>query len=336
MNTEQKLRTCFNGMVIHKNLKNTGFFSSLSLPSFTRDWILQRFEDSEGNFDPAKVTEFTNRVIPKRKDWTAIKSRLIKDFEPVRMLTKISVSIDVRTGKVSFSLPELGVSDKETIIEDRDWNRFKNEIINANGCEVWGMIELLYKEPEGKHLGQIRLSEFQNFCPYEINPEYYKDARSQFTTSEWIDILLGAVDYNASGYPDEESKLSMLSRLLPFAEERLNLVELAPKGTGKSYLFGKVSRYGWLSSGGTMSRAKMFYDINRRAEGIVSGYDFITLDEVQTISFGSGSQKDIDEMRAALKGYLEQGTFTVGNYAGKATAGLILSGNISHELLESE
>ena len=113
-------------------------------------------------------------------------------------------------------------------------------------------------------------------------------------------------------------------------EKRLNLIELAPKGTGKSYLFGRVSRYGWLSSGGVMSRAKMFYDISKRTEGLVSGNDFITLDEVQTISFS-----DVDEMRAALKGYLESGVFTVGNYEGTASSGVILCGNISKEIVFS-
>lgn len=92
----------------------------------------------------------------------------------------------------------------------------------------------------------------------------------------------------------------MITRLLPFVEKRLNLIELAPKGTGKSYLFGSVSRYGWLSSGGTMSRAKMFYDVARRTEGLVFGHDYVALDEVQTINF-----TDIDEMRGALKGYME-------------------------------
>lgn len=143
--------------------------------------------------------------------------------------------------------------------------------------------------------------------------------------------MLGAVDYNADGYKNEEERLTMLTRLLPFVEKRLNLIELAPKGTGKSYLFGRVSRYGWLSSGGVMSRAKMFYDISKRTEGLVSGHDFITLDEVQTISF-----TDIDEMRAALKGYLESGVFTVGNYEGTASSGVILCGNISKETMDSD
>ena len=89
-------------------------------------------------------------------------------------------------------------------------------------------------------------------------------------------------------------KTSGLTRLLPFVEKRLNLIELAPKGTGKSYLFGNVSRYGWLSSGGIMSRAKMFYDQTKKREGLIAGSDYVTLDEVQTIKF-----TDTDEMRAS-------------------------------------
>ena len=177
--------------------------------------------------------------------------------------------------------------------------------------------------------GKIKLLSFRNFCPYDIDVEQYKEARKEFTTEEWINVILGAVDYNAEGYKTEEEKLTMLTRLLPFIEKRLNLIELAPKGTGKSYLFGNVSRYGWLSSGGIMSRAKMFYDQSKRREGLLAG--FVTLDEVQTISF-----TDTDEMRAALKGYLEQGTFTVGDYKGVAEAGVVLCGNIRKEIMDAD
>ena len=328
-----KLRKYFDQMVVYKDLKNTNFFSALSLPAFTRDWMLRKFEDENGKFDSEEVAEFVHRFIPKKDDWISIKSRIVKDNERVRMLAKISVEINIRTGEVSFSLPDFGLSYKETIIEDDVWESCKNELVS--GREVWGMIELAYRLPNDfvtpKIPGRIRLTSFRSFCPYVINLDYYKDIRSNFETSEWIDLLLGAVDYNADGYKSEEEKLTMLTRLLPFVEKRLNLIELAPKGTGKSYLFGRVSRYGWLSSGGVMSRAKMFYDISKRTEGLVSGHDFITLDEVQTISF-----TDVDEMRAALKGYLESGVFTVGNYEGTASAGVILCGNISKEIMDND
>lgn len=80
-----------------------------------------------------------------------------------------------------------------------------------------------------------------------------------------------------------------------------------------------------------MSRAKMFYDQAKHREGLIAGSDFVTLDEVQTISF-----TDKDEMRAALKGYLEQGNFTVGDYKGTADAGVILCGNIRKEIMDAD
>lgn len=320
-------------MVVYKDLKTSNFFSALSLPSFMRDWLLRRFENEAGVFNEDELFSFVREFIPRKEDWTAIKNRIIKENERVKFLAKISVDIDIRTGEVSFALPDFGLTAKQTIIEDFVWDSCKQELVK--GRETWGMLELGYRPPDDsvtpKLPGKIRLVSFKNFCPYSIELDYYKDVRSEFTTAEWIDVLLGAVDYNASGYKSEEEKLTMLTRLLPFMEKRLNLIELAPKGTGKSYLFGRVSRFGWLSSGGVMSRAKMFYDISKRTEGLVSGNDFITLDEVQTISF-----TDVDEMRAALKGYLESGIYTVGNYEGVADAGVILCGNIAKEVMDSD
>ena len=328
-----KLRDYFDDMVVYKDLKNNNVFSSLGLPSLTRDWLLKRFEDEEGNFDIDELSDFVRRFIPRRSDWNAIKSRIVKDHERVKMLTKLSIEVDVRQGEVSFALPDLGLSAKETIIEDSVWQDVKDELVS--GQEVWGMIELGYRDPDDsvrpRLPGKIRLLRFQNFCPYTINLDFYKDVRDRFTIGEWLDVLLGAIDYNAAGYRTEEEKLTMLTRLLPFVEKRLNLIELAPKGTGKSYLFGRVSRYGWLSSGGIMSRAKLFYDISRGTEGLMSTYDFVTLDEVQTISF-----TDVDEMRAALKGYLESGEYTVGNHKGIAWAGMVLCGNISKTVMDND
>lgn len=338
----EKLRTCFDEMVVYKYLKKSNFFSALSLPSFMRDWLLKKFEDEDGHFDSDELVRFVRTYLPRKDDWTSIKNRVIIEHERVKFLAKVSIDIDIKTGDVSFALPDFGLSSKDTIIEDVVWQTCKDDLVR--GRETWGMVEIGYRPPDdydlefqknrakGANKGKIKLTAFKTFCPYTIDIDYYKYARREFSTSEWIDVLLGAVDYNASGYlSDEEKKLTMLTRLLPFVEKRLNLIELAPKGTGKSYLFGRVSRYGWLSSGGIMSRAKMFYDQNKRTVGLVSGNDFITLDEVQTISF-----TDVDEMRAALKGYLESGIFTVGNYEGTADAGVILCGNIRKETMDAD
>ncbi len=324
-----KLRECFDEMVVYKDLKKSNFFSSLSLPSFLRDWLLKQFEDERGNFNIDEISKFIHQYLPKKDEWISIKNRIIVENERVKFLTKISVDINIKTQEITFSLPEFNLTNKETIIEPDVWYSCKDELVK--GKDIWGVVELGYRFPDddSKSQGRIKLINFTSFCPYTIDIEYFKDARSEFTIKQWIDIILGAIDYNADGYTDEHQKLTMISRLLPFVEKRLNLIELAPKGTGKSYLFGRVSRYGWLSSGGIMSRAKMFYDISRRLPGLVCGNDYIALDEVQTISF-----TDVDEMRAALKGYMESGVFTVGNYEGSADCGIILLGNISQENMD--
>ncbi len=343
---EDTLRNCFDEMVVYKDLKKSNFFNALSLPSFMRDWILKKFEDDEGNFDTEQVARFVKTYLPKKEDWNLIKNKVVIEGEKVKFLAKVSVDINIKTSEVSFALPDFGLSYKDTVIEDSVWQECKEDLIGHN--ETWGMVELGYRAPDdfdwsfefekktskskdGKQ-GKIKLVSFKTFCPYHIDLEYFKDARNEFTVEEWIDIVLGAVDYNAAGYGgNEEKKITMLTRLLPFVEKRLNLIELAPKGTGKSYLYGRVSRYGWLSNGGVMSRAKMFYDQNKHMEGLVAGNDFITLDEVQTISF-----TDVDEMRAALKGYLESGIYTVGNHEGTADAGMILCGNIRKEIMDAD
>ena len=326
---EEKLLECFSEMVVYKNQSN--FFSSLSLPSFLRDWLLKKFSDDEGNFDAEEVAEFVHTYLPRKEEWIKIKDSIVYENERVQILTKIAVDIDIKTSEISFSLPNFGLSSKETIIEPHVWNEYKDELLNSQ--EVWGVVELGYRFPDDfakpKIPGKIKLTSFTNFCPYTVDVDYYKDARSEFTVSEWIDVLLGAIDYNAAGYKDEDEKLAMLTRLLPFIEKRLNFIELAPKGTGKSYVFGNVSKYGMLTDGGKITRAKMFFDTGRRTPGFICGNDYVAIDEVKLVTFN-----DVNEMRSIMQGYMEKGTFNVGGFEGKSDAGVIFLGNIAQENMD--
>jgi ATP-dependent Lon protease len=340
----EKLRNCFDEMVVYKDLRKSNFFSALSLPSFMRDWLLKKFEDENGQYDTEEVLQFVQTYLPRKDDWISIKNRVVMENERVRFLAKISVEINVEKKQVYFALPDYGLTYKDTIIEENVWDNFNEDLLHG---ETWGMVELGYRSPEdadflfsreigsgstarGANKGKIKLTAFKPFCPYTVDIEYYKDARAEFTTSEWIDILLGAVDYNASGYADEETRLTMLTRLLPFLEKRLNLIELAPKSTGKSYLFGRVSRFGALPTDSKISRATLFYHKAKHTEGLVANSDFVVLDEVQTIQFA-----DVDEMRTVLKAYLESGIIKIDSYERAADAGFILCGNIRKETMDS-
>ncbi len=320
-----KLRSYFEEMVVYKDLKNNNYFASLGLPAFLRDYLLKTFSDDNGKFDTKEVSDFITKYIPKKEDWIGIKNQIIYENEKVQILTKISVDINIKTGEIAFNLPDFGVTEKETMIEPGVWELYKDDLVS--GGEVWGIIKLGYRPPDTnakpKLPGKIKLLEFKNFCPYTVDLEYYKEMRKNFSTEEWVDIILGAIDYNAAGYETSLQKLTMLTRLLPFVEKRVNLIELAPKGTGKSYVFGHVSKNGLLTDGGKVTRSKMFYDAVRRKPGFVCGPDFVAIDEVKLVNFG-----DENEMRSILQGYLEYGKFNANGYEGTSDAGVVFLGNI--------
>ncbi len=320
---EERLRNCFGNMLVYKSSKKPDFFTGKTMPSFIRDWLVMRFSDENGQVDNAKAAEYVRRTIPGKEQWNSLMLDMLHGNKAAKFLAKIKIEFDTKRRQALFSLPEFGVpAHKGDAVVDWDLlEKHRDELLSAS--ETWGIITLRCEFDESGKNSILKLIDFKPFCPYKIDLDYYVRARDFFTIEEWIDILLGAADYNAGGYRTSGEKLAMLKRLIPFVERRVNLIELAPKETGKSYLFSQISQYGWLVSGGSVSRAKMFYDIGKRVNGLVSRCDYVALDEIQSIKFTEPM-----EMLGALKGYLESGEYCVGDYRGAGDAGMILLGNI--------
>ena len=108
ISVEEKLRDYFEEMVVYKDLKNNNFFSSLGLPAFLRDYLLKTFSDDYGRFNMDEVSEFIKKFIPKKEEWMRIKNQIIYENETVQLLTKIAVDINIKTGEISFALPDFG------------------------------------------------------------------------------------------------------------------------------------------------------------------------------------------------------------------------------------
>lgn len=324
----ERLKDCFDAMVVYKDLNQNNFISSFKLPSFMRDFILKNFQDDDGVVDVVGAADFIKNVIPKKDEWKAIQNRIINNGETVKLLAKVSIEINIATGEITFSLPDYGLSQSDTTIPREVWAACSDALLKSE--ENWGVIELGYQHPyDPKIKGKIKLMDYKDFCPYEVDLEEFKDARTLFSLDEWIDILLGAVDYNAQGYDSKAQKFAALQRLLPFVEKRINLMELAPAGTGKSYLFGQVSRYGWLVSG-KVSRAKLIYDFSKKQDGIVALRDFVALDEIREASY----MQD-EEIQAALQAIMENGKYRAGdNHEVNVDAGIIFLGNIQSAAMD--
>lgn len=327
----KKLRTYFPDTTVYKDPSVTATFRSAKIPAFLRDWILKRKAGSDGRISDIKaLSSYIGTIIPKHDARSFIEDEARTNGESRQFLAKIDVSFNSRGNYYTFELADLGFTHNQTIIEDYVWARIKDQLIGGAGG--WGLIKLGYMPPEeGKMNGRFTLLDYKNFCPYEVNVDAYREARTYFDTEEWMNILLGAIDYNPDGFEREgflsedtwEAKHTMLTRLLPFIEARVNLVELAPQQTGKSYIFGQIGKYGWLAGGGSLSRAKLFYDISSRRMGIVASNDFVAVDEIKSIEFN-----DEKEMQGILKGYMEFGYVNVANVKVEGDAGIILLGNI--------
>lgn len=323
-----RLKDAFDTMVVFKDLQQNNFISSFKLPSFMRDYVVKNFQDDEGEVDVDGASDFISTYIPKKEDWKNLKNRIVNNGETIKILAKVCIEIDIRTGEISFSLPDFGLGYKDTTIPREVWDACSDDLLKAE--ENWGIIELEYQYPyDTKTPGKIKLMDFTDFCPYEIDLEEFKTARESFSLDEWIDIVLSAVDYNPVGYESSRQKLSAMQRLLPFVEKNLNLIELAPPGTGKSYLFGQISRYGWLVSG-KVTRAKLIYDIGKKADGIVAYKDFVALDEIREAEY----MKDT-ELHSALQQIMENRKYNAPDgHEVNVDAGIVFLGNISGSVMD--
>lgn len=327
-----KIKEIFAEMVVLKNPERTKFFADLSLPSYMRDWLVMKFSDENGNIDYNGVARYIKKYIPNREDYEQFKFQMVNG-ENIRFLARIRVGVDVKTGKTLFELPDFGgtKSGAGGEVANDVVSRWQETLLRES--ENWGIIDLVWEQDFSKKTprGYVKLIGYQPFCPYSVDLEFYREARNNFTTEEWLDLLISAVDYNPGGYDTEEEKMYFIRRLLPFVERRVNLIELAPRGTGKSYVYEKISKRGWVVSGGTVSRATLFYDNNLKTGGLVTRFDYVAFDEIQNMKFLEPAQ-----IQAALTTYMQDGIVKGFDSEIPASSGIVVLGNIEAEKFNTQ
>lgn len=321
MNIElsNKIKQYFSAMAIYKDPEKTNsLFSGRNLPSFVKDFLLKRYIDFDGNLNAQGLTSFLDLVIPQNP--TTVKEKLLAG-QDLTLLCRFIIYIDLVKNVKRFSIPDMGIKLNEGQIPEYVCEKHRGELVDG---EKWGIIKICLLPDEDGKKSHVEMVDYKPFKPYSsVDVGYLADARSNFTTTEWIDVLLSAMEYDPDGFESMTQKVEFLTRLLIFIEPRLNVIELAPKGTGKSYVFGNLSKYGWLVSGGKVTRAKLFWDKQKQQNGIIKNHDFTAFDEIQTITF-----QEPAEIQAALKSYLESGKTTIDNQEFSSECGLMLMGNI--------
>jgi ATP-dependent Lon protease len=316
---EVKAQQLFGEVCVNKELVQRAGFGTRSIPTFVSEWIITR-NAPDGMLDAnaqQKIRNFLNKHLPTRDQKELLKSRL-QNGEVLTILDQFSVVVDLKKGENRLSIPcldETRAGVERHIIDDFP-------LLLGGG--VWGVGKLQYYPPDTvRKEGQIWLVDFRPMQNARLDLDLYCEARAEFTIDEWRDLLIASMGYNPEAYSVTQ-QMHMLTRLVPLVQERVNMIELAPKGTGKSFVFLNLSRYARLVSGGKVTAAALFYNNSTRQPGLLTHYDLVIFDEAQSLSFDNPG-----EIIGVLKDYLQSGSFSRGGTQKiEAGAGLMLLANI--------
>jgi len=310
----KKVKEHFPDVALNKAIVEKIGLRDKPIPLYVVDWLVSRYS-KEDQIDINALNAFMEKYLPDKNRKERIKHRL-KEGEKVKLLDALKVVVDLAKGEDIAILSSLNLGKL----------RIPPVIVKANPVllygDTWGQIELSYKINEEINRGEVWVEKFRIMQTGDIDFNYFVKQRKYFTLEEWIDMLIASMGYNPDYYTLKQ-KTYILLRLVPMVQPHVNIIELAPKGTGKSTVFSKLSRYVWLISGGVVTRARLFYNMKDKTEGIIALYDVIVLDEVQTIKF-----TEPGEIIGALKGYLESSEYRVMGHRGTAEAGFVILANI--------
>jgi len=314
---ERKAEDYYGEVVINKGLIHKAGFGARSIPTYVGEWLLSHFIENNRLTEQVrkKISAFLERYLPSKGEKDEIKNYLL-NMETVELLDDYRVSVNLKTGVRQLHIPLLDITNayvNPQIVAE-------NELLVTSG--VWGIGNLFYVPPEDSQgSGQIWMREFKPFQVSYVDMDYFKECRKYFTTEEWIDLLVSSIGFNPT-ILSLEQKFVLITRILPLVEPRVNIVELAPKGTGKSFVYENLSRYARVIGGGKISPAVLFHNLRTHTPGLITRYDTIVLDEVQSIRGDSQG-----ELIAGLKVYLESGRFSRGNTEGTSECGFVMLGN---------
>lgn len=316
---DKKAASVLDGYLVRKDLVRT-FSRQFPVPTYVVEFMLGRYCASTIQEEIDEGLEIVQRQLKSRTvragEEELFKARALETGE-VKIIDLITARVDNK-GEYVASLPSLRLTDVR--ISGELVNQHERMLTGGFYAELGVTFDVaIAQEAKGRPFGITSLREIQ-LSKRDVLDTLAK-ARQAFTTDEWKDFLLRSIGIEPGGLSARQ-KNAFILRMVPFVERNYNLVELGPRGTGKSHLFQQVSPYAHLISGGKATVAKMFVENTAKGRrGLVCQYDVVCFDEVSGISF---DQKDGVNI---MKGYMESGEFSRGKESIRADGSIVLVGN---------
>ncbi len=311
----------FAGRVVRKDLVRQVKVGA-NVPSYVLEYLLGKYCATE---DPVAVeaglrlvhSTLADSVI--RPDEAMKAQSRVKERGQQTYIDKVLVRLDgtkywaeiVNFGHRYVHIPDTFVRRYERLLEGG----------------VWAQVDVEFR-PEEEVDGKARPFFITDLRPIQVasfSMDDYVAARRALTTDEWLDLLIRSMGFEPSEF-SRRVKLLMLIRLVPMAQRNYNLIELGPRGSGKSFVYRELSPYAILISGGKTTVANLFYNMSTRQVGLVGRWDVVAFDEVAGIHFEDKSAIQI------LKDYMESGSFSRGREELVAEASIVFNGNINQPI----
>lgn len=316
---DRKAAEAFEGFVVRKDLVRT-FSRQFPVPTYVVEFLLGRYCATTNEDEIQEGLGIVERQLRDRTvragEEELFKARA-RETGSVKIIDLVTARLDAKTDSYVAVLPSLRLNDV----------RITPELVKEHERMLTGgfyaEVTLSYdssiaQESHGRPFGVDSLRAIQ-LSKREVL-QVLGEGRRRFTTDEWKDFILRSVGIEP-GQLDQRAKDAMFLRMVPFVERNYNMVELGPRGTGKSHLYQQVSPYAHLISGGKATVARMFVNNANGQRGLVCQYDVVCFDEVSGVSF---DQKDGVNI---MKGYMESGEFSRGKENIRADGSIVLVGN---------
>jgi len=319
---DQKIISNFEGKVVRKDL--TKFLKGNAVvPSYVLEYLLGQHcstnDEEIISIGIEKVKGILSNHFVHRDEAEVIKSK-IREKGTHRIIDKISVRLNDKEDRYEARFSNLGLNNipiNDSIVK-------ANPKLLSEG--VWSLINMAYMASEERGVLPWIVESVKPIQISNVDIQEYKEQRANFTTDEWMDLLMQSIGLNPEEF-STRSKFIQLSRLISFTENNYNFIELGPKGTGKSHIFSELSPHGILISGGEVSKAKLFVNNSNGAIGLVGYWDVIAYDEF------AGKTKRVDRgLVDIMKNYMANKSFSRGTDVYQAEASMVFVGNTDHSV----
>ncbi len=317
-NLDIKLNQSYAGKVVRKDLTKL-IKEGANVPVYVLEYLLGMYcatdDDATIETGVAKVKEILSQNYVRSDEAEKVKS-LIREKGRYKIIDKVSAKLNERADIYQGVLHNINISG---VYIDDEYVRKYEKLLSGG---VWCIISIEYQYDEGSKATPFKIADLKPVQMPNTDISEYISSRKDFTLDEWIDVNCRSVGMEPINL-DEQTKMHIISRMIPFVEKNYNMCELGPRGTGKSYVYDELSPYSILISGGQTTVANLFYNMGKRTVGLVGMWDVVAFDEVAGINL-----KDKDGIQI-MKGFMANGSFSRGKESINADASMVFVGNIN-------